>query len=190
MISASNYQHIRYFMSLLKVSLCINRPRQRPLCIDARRGCGSNRLPTPWKNKNIFFHYFFSKWGPFCYIFLLMRGVLSFEGLFATFSLRVFFCYVFHLMWGFFHHVGAFLLLFTSCERAFLFVWGIFCLHGAFFDFIGFFMGWHTPPSIIFCERILLCSLHPMSSAITYSSHFVPNKAHCNTRVQFTIAIK
>ena len=93
MISASKYQHIICFMSLLKVSLCINRPKQRLLCMDTRNGCRSKRSPTPWKNKNIFFH--------------------CLGGLFATFfSMGDFLCCVSFLMRGFFHCIEAFLLLF------------------------------------------------------------------------------
>ena len=72
-------------MSLLKVSLCINRPKQKLMCMDARRGRRSKHSPTPWKNRNIFFSYMgggglmllFSMWVRLCYVFLLMRGFLN-----------------------------------------------------------------------------------------------------------------
>ena len=140
MISASKYQHIICFMSLLKVSLCINRPKQRLLCIDTRRGCRSKRSPTPWKNKNIFFSL---HGGPFCYFFSMVRAL----------------CYVFLLGRGFFHRMEAFLLLFlyvgglfatSSCWcGAFFTMWGPFCyffsIWGDFFVFMFFFMGLPLP---------------------------------------------
>ena len=118
MISASKYQYIIYFMSLLKVSLCINRPKQRLLCMDTRGwgGCKSKRSLTPWKNKNIFFH--------------------CMGGLFAIFSMGRASCYVFLLMRVFFHCMEAFLLLFlyvgslfakfSSWCVAFFTMWGPF----------------------------------------------------------------
>ena len=81
MISVSKYHHIIYFMSLLKVSLCINRPKQKLMCMDAHRGRRSKHSPTPWKNRNIFLAIWggglmllFSMWVRLCYVFLLMRG--------------------------------------------------------------------------------------------------------------------
>ena len=135
MISASKYQHITYFMSLLKVSLCINRPKQRLLCMDTRRGCRSKRSTTPWMNKNFFFSLY---GGPFCSFFSMGRAL----------------CYVFLLMRGFFHCMEAFLLLFlyvgglfatsSSWCGAFFTMWGpflLFFLHvGDFFVFMGDFM--------------------------------------------------
>ena len=126
MISASKNQHIIHFMSLLKVSLCINGPKQRLLCMDTRRGAGvSTSPPTPERTKT----FFFAVWGNF-FVFL-----------------------------------------------------------GDFMSLWVFFMGLPLPLGF-FCGRMPLCNLHPMSSAITYSGHYVPNKAHCNTRVQFTITMK
>ena len=87
-------------MSLLKVSLCINRPKQRLLCMDTRRWCRSKRSPTPWKNKIIFF----AVWRPFCYVFLLA--------------------------WGLFHNVGAFFaIIFFMWGDFFVFMWDL-CLYG------------------------------------------------------------
>ena len=134
MISASKYQHIIYFMSLLKVSLCINRPKQRLLCMDTHSGCRSKRSLTPWKNKKLFFSLY---GGPFCYFFYGKGFMLRFSsyegffslygGLFATFSLRG----------------GAFLLrlppgVWLFSQRGghfwgdFLSSWGILCLYGFF----------------------------------------------------------
>ena len=172
MISASKYQHITYFMSLLKVSLCINGPKQRLLCMDTRRGCRSKRSPTHWKNKNIFFFlyggpfcYFFSMGRTLCYVVLLMRGLfhckeafllplLYVGGLFATSSS---WCGAFFTMWGPFCY-------FSPCGGTFLSSWRILCLYAFFYG---------LAPSLydLFCGRIILCNFHPMSSAITYSGH-------------------
>ena len=141
MISASKYLHIIYFKSLLKVSLCINRPKQRLVCMDTRRGCRSKRSLTPWKNKKQFFFYcmgglfaIFFYGRALCYVFLFMGVFFSlYGGLFVTFFLRGGpFCYVFLLACGFFHYVGAFFVIFSP------FV-GTFCLHGGFYVFMGFF---------------------------------------------------
>ena len=160
-------------MSLLKVSLCINRPKQRLLCMDTRRGCRSKRSPTPWKNKN----FFFAVWGAFLLLFFTGR-LCYFFITWGAFLLRLppdvgpfsqcrgLFCY-------YFLHVGG---LFLSS-------WGILCLHR-------FFYGLAPSPYNLFCGRMLLCNFHPIFSAITYSGHYVPNKAHCNTRVQFTTTRK
>ena len=146
MISASKYQHIIYFMSLLKVSLCINMPKQRLLSMDVRRGCRSKRSPTLWKNKNFFslygglFCYFFSMGRALCYVFLLM-----------SFFFIVWrpFCYFFYVgafllrlppgvrpfsqCGGLFHNVGAFFLEFVSLfGGTFLSSWGILCLYKFF----------------------------------------------------------
>ena len=107
----------------------------------------------------------------------------SYGGLFVTFSLRGGpFCYVFLLVWGLFHIVGAFFAIFP--------IWGDFFASWGISFFYGFLL-WASPsPYDFFCGRMLLCNFHPMSSAITFSGHYVPNKAHCNTRVQFTITKK
>ena len=148
MISASKYQHIIYFMSLLKASLCINRPKQRLLCMDTLRGCRSKRLPTYWKNKNFLY---FVVWGAFLLLSFHGEGFMlrfssyeglfsSYGGLFATFSLggggclfatSSSWCGAFFTMWGpfllfFFFHVG-----------------GLFCLHGGFYVFMDFL--WACP---------------------------------------------
>ena len=120
-------------------------------------------------------------------------------------------CYVFLLMKFFFHNKDALLLLFLLVEGlfttssswcgAFFTMWGPFLLFfslcgGENTTFMGdfmslwFFYGLAPSPYKLFCGRMLLCNFHPMSSAITYSGHYVPNKAHCNTRVQFTITMK
>ena len=66
---------------------------------------------------------FFSMWGPFCYVFLLMRGFFSlFEGPFATFFSLCFFSPFKGLSATFFLYVEAFLL-------RFFFWWG-----GGFFS--------------------------------------------------------
>ena len=116
-------------------------------------------------------------------------------------------CYIFLLMRVFFHRMEAFLLLFlyvrglfatsSSWCGALFTMWGPFLLFfspfGGLFVFMGdymslcFFYGLAPSPYDFFCGHMLLCNFHPMSSAITYSGHYVPNKAHCNTRVQFTI---
>ena len=116
------------------------------------------------------------------YMFLLMRvffivwrPLLRFYmgGLFATSSS---WCGAFFTIWG------PFLLFFSPCG-------GIFCLHGGFYVFM-FFYGLAPSPYDLFSGRMLLCNFHPMTSAITYSGYYVPNKAHCNTCVQFTITMK
>ena len=117
MISASKYQHIIYFMLLLKVSLCINRPKQRLLIVYGHtQGCRSKRSPTPWKKKNIYFRCM----GAFLLLFILEEGFMlrfssygvlfsSYRGLLATFSLRR----------GLFHNVGAIFAIFFSMWRDF-----------------------------------------------------------------------
>ena len=159
--------------------------------MDTRRGCRRKRSPTPWKNQKKFFFavcwaflLFFSREG-FMLRFSSDEGLFSsYGGLFATFSLRGWpFCYVFLLVWGLFHNVGAFFAI-------------IFSMWGDFFVFIGDFMslwGFYElapSPYNLFCGRMLLCNFYPMFSAITYSGHYVPNKAHCNTLVHFTITRK
>ena len=184
-------QHIIYFMSLLKVSLCINRPKQRLLCMDTRRGCRRKRSPTPWKNKKIFFSLY---GGSVCSFFhgegFMLRfssdeGFFSsYGGLFATFSLRGgLFCYVFLLVWGLFHNVRAFFAIIFS-------IWEDFFVFMEDFMSLWVFYGLAPSPYNLFCGGMLLCNFYPMFSAITYSGHCVPNKAHCNTRVQFTITRK
>ena len=140
MISASKYQQIIYFMPLLKDPLCINRAKQRLLCMDTHRGCRSKRLPTPWKKKNFLFFSLYE--GPFCYILSMGRAL----------------CYVFLLMRGFFHRMEGFLLLFIYAGGpfcyVFLLVWGLFhyfflhvgglfCLRGGFYVFMVFL--WACP---------------------------------------------
>ena len=178
-------------MSLLKVSLCINRPKQRLLCMDTGRGCRSKRSTTPLKNKNIFC----AVWGAFLLLFFHGEGFMlrfsSYEGLFfivwRPFCYFFFtwgpFCYVFLLVWGLFHNMRVFFAIFSPFGGTFLSSWGILCLYG-------FFYGRAPSPYDFCCGQMLLCNFHPMSSAITYSGHYVPNKAHCNTRVQFTITMK
>ena len=95
-------------------------------------------------------------------------------GLFATSSS---WCGSFFTMWG------LFLLFISPCEMTFLSSWGILCIYV-------FFYGVAPSPNDLFCGRMLLCNFHSMSSAIIYSGHYVPHKAHCNTCVQFTIKIK
>ena len=177
-------------MSLLKVSLCINRPKQRLLCMDTHRGCRSKRSPTPWKNKNIFFRCMgglfatFFPWGGFMLRFSSYKDFFHrMEAFLLLFSRGGLFCYVFLLVWGLFHNVGAFFAIFSPCGGSFLSSWGILCVYV-------FLYGVAPSPYDLFCGRMLLCNFHPMSSAITYRRHYVPNKAHCNTRVQFTITIK
>ena len=154
-------------------------------------GAGVSACPPPGRTKTFFFH---CTRGPFCYFFSMGEAL----------------CYVSLLMQGFYHcieafllvflYVGAFLLrlspgveLFSQCGSLFgnffLDVGRLFCLHGGFYVFI-FFYGLAPSPYHYFCERMLLCNFDPMSSAITYSGHYVPNKAHCNTRVQLTITMK
>ena len=130
-------------MSLLKDSLCINKPKQRLLCMDTRRGCRSKRSPTPWENKNIFIRYMgaflllFSMGRALCYVFLLMRGF---------FHRRSFFY--------FFNTWGAFLLSlppgvgsFSQCGGLFCYFFlhlgGLFCLHRGFHFFMVFL--WACP---------------------------------------------
>ena len=128
MISASKYQYIIYFMSLLKVSLCINRPKQRLLFMDTHHSdciykyVGVSARPPPGRTKT----FFFAVWGAFLLLFFHGEGFMlrfsSYEslfslygGFFATFSLRVGpFCYVFLLVWGLFHNVEAFFAIFFS----------------------------------------------------------------------------
>ena len=72
-------------------------------------GCENRRSSLPWKIKHIFLLYgwlfsYFSVWGPFCYVFLLMGGP--------------------------FHHVRAFLLPFSPIWglffATFFYLWGAF----------------------------------------------------------------
>ena len=137
MISASKCQHIIYFMSQLKVSLCISRPKQRLLCMDTRRGCRSKRSPTPWKSKNIFFRCmgglfvtFFSMGRALCYVFFTYKGFVIVWRLFCYFFLRggLFvtsssWCGTFFTMWG------PFLLFFSPCGGTSLSSWGILCIY-------------------------------------------------------------
>ena len=152
--------------------------------MDTRRGCRSKRSPAPWKNKNICFRCMEDLFAPFFLgegfilrlssyggLFHRMEAFLLLflyvGGLFATFSS---WCGAFFTMWG------PFLQFLSSC--------GILCLYV-------FFMGLPLPPMTFLCFLcMLLCNFHPMSSAITYSGHCIPNKAHCNTRVQFTMTMK
>ena len=128
-------------MSLLKVSLCINRPKQRLLCMDTRRGCRSKRSPTPWKNKNIYFRCMGGFFATFFHGEGFMLRFSSYEGLFssygsliATFSLRGGpFYYVLPLVWDPFHNVGAFFAIFFSIWGYFLSSWGILCLYVFFY---------------------------------------------------------
>ena len=177
MISASKYQHIIYCMSLLKVSLCINRPKQRLLCMDTRRGCRSKCSPTPWKNKNFFF---FAICGAFLLLFFHGEGFMlrfsfyeglfsSYGGLFATFSLCGGpFCYVFLLVWGLFHNVGAFFAIFFS-------IWGDFFVFMGDYMSLCFFMGLPLPPMIFFvgtCYYVTFIPCPPpsLTAAIMYST--------------------
>ena len=190
MISASKYQHIINFMSLLKVSLCINRPKQRLLCMDTRRGCRSKRSPTPWKNKNIFF----TVWGAFLLLFSMGRALCFFVFLWGAFFIvwRPF-CYFFFTWGAFLPRFPLGVGLFSQCGGLFsLFfsMWGDFFVFMGNFKSLWFFCKLAPSPYDLFCGRMLLCNFHPMSSAITYNGHYVPNKAHCNTRVQFTITMK
>ena len=105
MISASKYQHITYFMSLLKVSLFINRPKQRLLCMDTRRGARVSARSSPGRTKTFFSLY----GGPFCYFFPC-RGI----------------CYVFLLVCGLFHNVEVFLLFFSLIAGTFFVFMGDF----------------------------------------------------------------
>ena len=153
-------------------------------------GAGVSARPPPRKTKT----FFFAGWGAFlllfsmgralCYVYLLMKVFYRIEafllfflyvgGLFVTSSS---WCEAFFTMWG------PFLLFLFHVERLFLSLWWILCLYG-------FFYGLAPSPYDLFCGRMLLCNFHPMFSAITYSGHYVPNKAHCNTHVQFTITMK
>ena len=149
-------------------------------------GAGVSARSPPGRTKT----FFFAVWGAFCYFFSMGRiyatffflclTFSSYGGLFATFSLRggLFvtsssWCWAFFTMWGsfllFFFHMG-----------------GLFCSQGGFYVFM-YFYGLAPSPYNLFCGCMLLCNFHPISSAITYSGHYVPNKAHCNTRVQFTM---
>ena len=141
MISASKYQHITYFMSLLKVSLCINRPKQILLCLDTRRGCRSKRSPTPWKKK-----FFCAVWGTFLLLFFHGEGFMlrfsSDEGLFfyrmETFLLLFLYveghfatssswCGAFFTMWEpflpFFLHVGGIFVFMGDFISLCVFLW-------------------------------------------------------------------
>ena len=159
--------------------------------MDTRRGCRSKRSTTPLKNKNIFC----AVWGAFLLLFFHGEGFMLrfsfYEGLF--FIVWRLFCY-FCLTWGSFllrlppgvgpfsQYEGLFCYFFPF-GGTFLSSWGILCFYGFFYE---------RAPSLydFCCGQMLLCNFHPMSSAITYSDHYVPNKAHCNTRVQFTITMK
>ena len=116
MISASKYQHIISFMSLLKVSLCINGPKQRLLCMDTRRGAGVSAHPPPEKKKKNFslyggpFCYYFSIWRALCYVFLLMR---------AFFIVWRPFCYLFFTWGAFLLRLPPGLGPFSQCGRLF-----------------------------------------------------------------------
>ena len=119
MISASKYQHIITFMSLLKVSLCVNGPNQKTIVHGHTQG---------EKQKHFFSLYgepfcsYFSIWRALCYVFLLMRDFfhcmeaflllfLYVGGFFATSSS---WCGAFFTMWG------PFLLIFSPCGGTFL----------------------------------------------------------------------
>ena len=112
-------------------------------------------------------------WGLLCYVFLSSGLLSSFGGRFTV----ILFCYVFLLMYRPFSPCGGlFCYIFLHVGAwAFLSSWGIFCPYG-------FFMGLPPPPMIFLADACyyVICNLHPMSSAITYSGHCVPNKAHCN----------
>ena len=136
MISASKYQHIITFMSLLKVSLRVNGKKPKDYCTWTHAGgAGVSAHPPLEKQKHFFslyggsFCYYFSMGRALCYVFFSYEELLLlYGGLFATFSLRGgLFCYVFLLVWGLFHNVGAFFANFFS-------------LWGNFFVFIGDFM--------------------------------------------------
>ena len=143
--------------------------------MDTRRGCRSNRSPTPWKNKNIFFRCigglfatFFSIGEGFMLRFLFYEGFFSlYGGLFATFFLREgLFCYVFLLVWGLFHNVGAFFAIFSPCGETFLSLWGILCLYA-------FFMGLPLPSMIYFAGACYYVTFTPcpppsLTAAIMY----------------------
>ena len=148
MISASKYQHIIYFMSLLKVSLCINSPKQRLLCMDTRRECRSKRSLTPWKNKKHFI-------SPFCYFFYEEGFMLR------SSSYEVFFFIVWRPFCYFFFTWGAFLLrrppgvgLFSQCGGLFCYFFlhlgGLFVFMGDFMSLCFFLMGLLLPPMIYF----------------------------------------
>ena len=131
--------------------------------MDTRRDAGVSTCPTPERTKTYFFCCMGGLFATFFPWWAFMLRFSSYEGFFA--QCGGLFCY-------FFLHVGE-----------------LFCLHEGFHVFMGFL--WACPfPLGFFCMRMPLCNLHPMSSAITYSGHYVPNKAHCNTRVQFTITMK
>ena len=118
-------------MSLLKVSLCINRPKQRLLCMDTRRGCRSRRLPTPWKNKKKIFRCMGGLFAPFFHGEGFILRFSSDEGFFhrmeafLLLSLYVggLFGYVFLLVWGIFRNVGALFAIIFS-------MWGFYVLMG------------------------------------------------------------
>ena len=111
-------------------------------------------------------------WGLLCYVFLSSGLLSSFVGRFTV----ILFCYVFLLMYRPFSPCGG---LFCYI---FLHVGGLFCLHGGFFVHMVFLWACPPPPMIFLADACyyVICNLHPMSSAITYSGHCVPNKAHCN----------
>ena len=143
MISASKYQHIIYFMSLLKVSFCIYKPKQRLLFMDTRRGCRSKRSPTPWKNQNIFFrcmegHFatFFHGEGFMLRFYSYEVFISSYGSLFATFLLRGGGgAFLLHLPFGvgrFSQCRGLFCYFFLHVREPFLSSWGILCLYGFF----------------------------------------------------------
>ena len=185
MISASKYQHIIYFKSLLKVSLCINRPKQRLVCMDTRRGCRSKRSLTPWKNKKQFFFY-------------------CMGGLFAIFFYGRALCYVFLFMGVFFHCMEAFLLLFFTwgafllrlppgvwlfslCGGLFCYFfsicgdflssWGILCLYGFFL------MGLPLPPNIYFagaCYYVTFIPCPPPSLTAAICTQQSPLQHPCS----------
>ena len=140
-------------MSLLKVSLCINRPKQRLLCMDNAGGVGISARPPPGRTKKFFFRCMRGLFAPFfpgegfMLRFSSDEGLFSsYGGLFATFSLRGGpFCYVFLLVWGLFHNVGAFFAIIFS-------MWGdFFCLHGGFYVFMVFL--WACPFPLQFILR-------------------------------------
>ena len=157
-------------MSLLKVSLCVNRLKQRPLCMDTRRGAGVSAIPPHGKTKFLFFSAFlllFFTGRVLCYVFLLMRGFfhrmetflllfLYVGGLFATSSS---WCGAFFIM------LGPFLLLFSPCG-------GDFFVFMVDFMSLWLFYGLAPSPYNLFCGHMLLCNFHPMFSAITYSGHY------------------
>ena len=143
--------------------------------MDSPRVCWKKRSQPPGKSKHRF-----SLYGePFRYVFLLMWG----GGLYHCLeALLLLFLYVGAFLLRFSPNVGPFSPCGCYFRYFFLHVVGVFVFMWGFYGL--------TLPYEIFCGRMQLCNLHPMSSAITYSGHCVPNKANCNTRLQFTIAIK